>query len=250
MDELTNNQKFVLFLNGYDGGSHDDNNYYDTIREISRKKSKKRDALIPNDFLMYSLDDIAKGSRRLRRNLPKTVDALYYRFDDENDDLSLYLIEFKFHNLDDPNPEDVLEELVDEFYAFPKKFKCINKYKSDLNKIKKYYGDDVKHNLILKPIESIRVVIPELYEEYCKMNPNAGKIDIEEYLDNIEKKLFVFVSTYTVEGKYDPNKERSESQGTDLERHFDRLVNGKIIDNYEIHPRSYFEDFLINEKLE
>lgn len=247
MSELTN-KEFIDFIKSFEGKSFKNQNFYDTITEISRKKSGKRDALIENDFHMYSLDDIAKGSRELNSNLPKTADALYYHEDDEGN-FSLYFIEFKFHNLDDPDTKDLLYNLVDEIYAFENKFKCISKYKRDLNKIKKYYGDDVTNTLILKPIESIRVVIPKLYKEYCSQNKDCEEKDIESFLDNITKKLFVFVSTYTENGKFNRHKERLDSQSTGLEKYFDRLKSGKIIDYYEICPRSNFDVFLEMEQL-
>ena len=244
MSEI-NNSTFIEFLNNFNDKMYGNNKFYDTITEISRKKSGKQDALIENNFLMYSLDDIAKGSQILSSNLPKTTDAFYYK---EKDDgrLSLYFIEFKFHNLDDPNAEDLLENLVDEMYAEPKKLKCVKKYKKDLNKIKQYYGDDVKHTLILKPIESIKVALPKLYAEF---DPDIDEKDIEDFIDNAEKKLYVFVSTYTENGKYNRHKERMESMSTGLEMHFERLISGNIIDDYEICPRSSFDDFLDGEKL-
>ena len=244
MSEITND-KFIDFLNTFNDREYRNNKFYDTITEISRKKSGNQDALIENDFRMYSLDDIAKGSDVLSLNLPKTTDALFYK---ENPDgtLSLFFIEFKFHNLDDPDAEDLLTNLVNEMYSEPKKLKCVCKYKKDLNKIRKYYGDSVKHTLILKPIESIKIVIPKLYKEY---DSDVDEKEIEEYLDCVEKNLYVFVSTYTENGKYNRHKERMESMSPGLENHFERLKSGNIIDNYEICPRSFFDDFLENEIL-
>ena len=72
---------------------------------------------------------------------------------------------------------------------------------------------------------------------------------VEIYLDGIEKNLYVFVSTYTEDGKYNRHKERMDSMSTGLEKHFDRLISGNIIDNYAIHPRSYFDNFLKSEIL-
>ena len=247
MSKVTN-AEFIEFIESFNDKSFNNHRYYDTITEISRKKSGKQDALIENDFLMYSLDDIAKGSRELSSNLPKTADALYYKEDDDGN-LWLYFIEFKFHNLDDPDAKDFLYTFVDEIYASEKDYKCVSKYKHDLNKVKKYYGDDVTHTLILKPIESIKVVIPKLYKEYCKQNSNCEEKDIESFLENINKKLFVFVSTYTENGKFNRHKERLDSQSTGLEKYFDRLKYGNIIDYYKICPRSNFDVFLELEQL-
>lgn len=242
------NKLFKQFLSSFDEGEYDNHKYFDTITEISRKDSGKREPLIEIDYvLMYSLDDIKDGSKILEDNPPKTTDAIYYR--EDGDELILYLIEFKFHNLDDPDAEDLLESLVEEIWYGKKNYNCLSfDEKRDLNKIKQYYGDDVNHALILKPIESLKVVIPKLYEEYCNNHPDVEKIDIVDYLRNIEKKYFVFVSTYSQNEKLNPQNERSESQGTKLEKHFDRLISGRIIDCYEIWPRCDFEDFLMQEQ--
>lgn len=242
---MSNDIDFVKFLKSFDDGKFNNHKYLDTITEISRKHSGKKESLIENNFKMYSLDDIAKGSKVLRNNLPKTADALYFKDDEEKP--SLYIIEFKFHNLDDPNTEDLLYSIVDDLYGDSKKFKCVPyEYKKNLNKIKKYYGDNVKHSLILKPIESLRIVIPKLYKEYA---PSIDEKEIDTYLDNIDKKLFVFVSTYTVKGRRNPEKGRLGSCGTGLENHFERLKSAKIIDHYEIHDSSYFNNFVEMESL-
>ena len=80
-------------------------------------------------------------------------------------------------------------------------------------------------------------------------NSTLDDEEIEKYLDNIDKRLVVFVSTYTDEGKANTEKEKMESMSTGLERHFDRLKTGKIIDDYDIYPSSDFEDFLLTESL-
>ena len=91
MSELTN-MEFIEFLKSFDDKSLNNQKFYDTITEISRKKSGKRDALIENDFFMYSLDDIAKGCELLNGNLPKTADALYYK-----ENCRLVLFEFLYY---------------------------------------------------------------------------------------------------------------------------------------------------------
>lgn len=243
------NESFKKFLKSFNGGEYNNHKFYDTITEISRKESGDRSPLISNKKEMYSLDDIAKGSVLLKDNLPKTTDALWYKEEDDGK-FSIYLIEFKFHNLDNPDAKDQLNAFVDNIYAERKKYKCISEdEKYELNKIKKYYGDNVNHSLILKPIETLNVVIPKLYDEYCDNNPDDEKINIKEYLNTIEKKYYVFVSTYTENGKFNPQNERLESQGTKLEQHFNRLVSGEIIDYYGIWPRCDFDDFLKLEQL-
>lgn len=244
------NKEFIKFIKSFDNGSHNNHKFHDTITEISRKHSGKREPLIENEFEMYSLDDIKDGSKILQDNPPKTTDALYYK--EEDGKIVLYLIEFKFHNLDDPDAKDLLNAFVDEIYSSDNKnkYKCLtDDDKKDLKKIRNYYGDDVSNTLVLKPIETVKVVIPSLYDEYYKNNHNIKKMNIEDFLENIEKRYFVFVSTYTETGKFNRHKEKLESQSTGLEKYFDRLKFGNIIDYYEILPRCDFEDFLKNEEL-
>ena len=241
---------FNKFLESFNDGQHKNNKYHDTIKEISRKHSGKKEPLIEHSFKMYSLDDIAKGSKALKYNLPKTADAIYFKDDGENS--SLYLIEFKFHNLDDPDAEDLLEMVVDDFYGDSKKFKCVpNEYKKKLKKIRNYYGDDVKHSLILKPIESVRVVIPKLYKEF---DSTLDDEEIEKYLDNINKRLVVFVSTYTDVGKANPEKEKMSTKkgskthsdilgsflGDDTPKKLHSLANSSTVNSSFIHRTSFF----------
>ena len=240
--------KFIKFLKSFDEGEYNNHKFYDKISEISRKKSGNRESLIENDFFMYSLDDIKDSSLNLKDNPPKTTDALFYKKDGEK--LFLYLIEFKFHNLDDPDAKDLLDNFVDEIYSTKKYDKCLTEDdKKDLNKIKKYYGDDVTNTLILKPIESIKVVLPELYKEYLNKNPSVEDINIDNYLESIEKRYYVFVSTLTETWQFNRHKEELESQSTGLEKYFNRLVNGNLIDYYEILPRCDFDGFLELEQL-
>lgn len=244
----SSNEKFINFLESFKELKYKNHKCFDRITEISKKKSGKRASLITCRKKMYSLDDIKDQSNILQENPPKTTDALWYREDGDN--LILYLIEFKFHNLDDPDPKDTLEDFVEKIYDDEKRYKCLDKdEKYKLNQVKKYYGNDVNHSLILKPLESIKVVIPKLYEEYCNENPNVDKIDIESYLNNIEKRYFIFVKTYSTEEKFNEENERAESRATHLEQFLDRLVDGKIIDHYGIKPRCDFEDFLEIEQL-
>lgn len=243
------NESFKKFLKSFNEGKYNDHNFYDTITEISRKESGDKSPLIISKKEMYSLDDIAKGCSSLKDNLPKTVDALWYKEEDDGI-FSIYLIEFKFHNLDSPDAKDQLNAFVDNVYSERKKYKCISDdEKYELNRIKKYYEDNVSHSLILKPIESLNVVIPKLYDEYCHKSSDNERMNINEYLNTIKKKYYVFVSTYTENGKFNPQNERLISQGTKLEKHFDRLVSGNIIDYYEIKPRCDFDDFLKLEQL-
>lgn len=238
MKKFTNDD-FIEFITSF-------HNFHDEISEIS--KNTRGQPLIDNDFKMYSLDDMCWDCKLLEDNTPKTTDALFYKLNDNK--LTLYLVEFKFHNLNNPNCRDLFRAIVDDIYdSSNKKYKCLSdKFKSQLNKIKRYYADDIEYSLILKPIESINIVIPSLYKEYCMEN-NIEEKDIRSFLNNIEKKVFVFVSDYSPGGKRNIQRHRLEPMASGLNSHFQRLVNGEIIDYHKIYSRDNWEYFLEYEEL-
>lgn len=253
MDEFTD-EDFINFLKSFRKEIYTDkffreHNLFDEITEISRKGGGNREPLIERKFKMFSLDDMCHACKLLKKNTPKTTDALFYR-KNENGTLSIYLIEFKYHNLNHPDLKDYFELIVNDIYPdYDKKYNCISKeYKEQLIEIKKYFGDDVEHSLILKPIESINIVIPALYEEYCQKNDKTLK-DIKTYLNNVEKRVFVFVHDYSPEGKGNSSKNRIKTSGNKLNMYYERLKQGKLIDYYKIYHRDDWDDFIKEEQL-
>lgn len=185
MDPLTN-KEFKEFIKSYE-------KFYKDITEISM--SDFGESLIENDFKMYSLDEMCWDCKLLEEDTPKTTDALWFK-ESLDGKITLYIIEFKFHNFNNPNAKDMLEIMARDVNdsELEDKYKCLSdKFKNNLRKIKNYYGDEVEFSLILKPIESLSIVIPTLYEQYCIDNGIPQK-DIRSFLDNIEKRLIVFVS--------------------------------------------------------
>ena len=236
------NKDFIDFIKSHE-------KFYKKITEIS--KNKYGDILIENDFRMYSLDEMCWDCELLQENTPKTTDALFYK-PNTNDKLSLYLIEFKFHNFNDPNAKKMLEKISKDVNnkKSGNKYNCLSpKYKKYLKKINNYYGDDVEFGLVLKPIESINVVIPALYEQYC-IEKGCPQKDIRKYLEeNVEKKVIVFVSHYDDNEEPDKPKERLQTMDIDLRENYERLEQGKIIDNHKIYAGYQFNYFLLCERL-
>lgn len=240
-DELTN-KEFIKFIKSHE-------KFYKDVTEIS--KNDDGEPLIPdNDFKLYSLDEMCWDCELLVENTPKTTDGLFYKHN-SNGTLSLYLFEFKFHNFNDPNAKDMLEviskKVNDEKSG--KEYDCLSeKYKKYLKKINNYYGDDVEFGLVLKPIESINVVIPALYEQYC-IDRGCTPKDIRKYLENVEKKMIVFVSHYDDNDEPDKPKERLQTMDVGMHENYERLEQGKIIDSHEIYSWYQFNYFLILERL-
>ena len=234
METLTN-REFINFIKSHE-------RFYENITEISM--SDFGESLITNDFKMYSLDEMCWDCNLLKENTPKTTDALWYR-ESLDGKLTLYIIEFKFHNFNNPNARDMLEIMAKDV----KKYDCVSKkFKKNLGKIKNYYGDEVEFSLILKPIESLTVVIPALYEQYCIDNDLPIK-DIRTFLDNVEKKLIVFVSHYDDKRKHNKSKQRVQTMDVGVENNYRRLEKGNIIDYHKIYPSFKFSYFLSYERL-
>ena len=234
MDVLTN-REFIRFIKSHE-------RFYEDITEISRSGSGE--SLIANDFKMYSLDEMCWDCELLKESTPKTTDALFYK-ESLDGKMTLYIIEFKFHNFNNPNTQDMLKVMARDV----KKYDCVpKKFKRNLGKVKKYYGDEVEFSLILKPIESLAVVIPALYEQYCIDNGLPVK-DIRTFLDNVEKKLIVFVSHYDDNRKHNKSKQRVQTMDVGLEENYKRLEKGNIIDYHMIYPSFKFSYFLSYEKL-
>lgn len=208
MDPLTN-KEFKEFIKSYE-------KFYKDITEISM--SDFGESLIENDFKMYSLDEMCWDCKLLEEDTPKTTDALWFK-ESLDGKITLYIIEFKFHNFNNPNAKDMLEIMARDVNdsELEDKYKCLSdKFKNNLRKIKNYYGDEVEFSLILKPIESLSIVIPTLYEQYCIDNGIPQK-DIRLFLDNIEKRLIVFVSHYDDNKKHNKSKQRVQTMDVGVE---------------------------------
>lgn len=90
MVNLTN-KDFINFLESY----KDNRLFYDSVDEISRSHSGRKDSLIDSSFKMYSLDEIVKESGVFGNNIPKTTDALWYK-EDEKGILHYILLNLNF----------------------------------------------------------------------------------------------------------------------------------------------------------
>lgn len=234
MEDLTN-KEFKDFIKSHE-------KFYKDITEISM--SDFGESLIENEFKMYSLDEMCWDCELLEENTPKTTDALWFK-ESLDGKLTLYIIEFKFHNFNKPNAKDMLKIMANKV----KESNCASeKFKNDFRKIKNYYGDEVEFSLILKPIESLSVVIPTLYEQYCIDNDLPQK-DIRTFLDNIEKKLIVFISHYDEKRNHNKSKQRIQTMDVGVENNYLRLEKGNIIDYHKIYPSFKFSYFLSYERL-
>lgn len=242
---LISNKCFIDFLNEF---TESNPKYYDTVSEISWPRDKygekieDRDPLISDcQFKMLSLDDIAKGCSKFNKlNLPSTTDALWYNVRDDGT-LVLYFIEFKWHNLNKEHKEKTRKDV------------------------------EVICKLRLKPFESVFIVLPTLFEEYCEKNDRNEFLHLHEFLKTCEIKVYSFVSQCDrtdggIQGQVDrvrePRRNKSKDKlnfsrkvgrrspiGNTIYKQYKRLEFSYLIDFANVFSRTCFNAFLEKEGL-
>ena len=244
---LISKQYFTDFLKAF---TKSNSPYYDTITELSWPKDengetdRERNPLIPDCwFKMLSLDDICKDCTKFDNyNLPSTTDALWYNIKDDGS-LVIYFIEFKWHNL--------------------------NRKKEDSNSC---HDGNVEFKLRLKPFESLFIVLPRLFEDYCEKDNKKEFIDdLYDFLETCEIKVYSFVGNfYRKDGGIKAEEDMSEklrssktkshlkrsrtigphgSIGNTIHKQYKRLELSQLIDFADVFPRSCFDAFLKTEGL-
>ena len=233
MDCLTN-EDFIEFLESF----KKDN--FCTITEISKPENSNQ-SLVVNNFRMYCFDEMCKKYSIIKDNLPKSMDALHYEID-ENNRLTLYLIEFKTFNIEgNKSSYTQIEALHEKFKKLNKKtFEysdtpiLTNATLKKFENIKDYFVDSVEFDLTMKPFETLFVAIPWIYEEYCKNNPDVTKKDIRRYLNNIDIKLVVFINRYAPNVNVSANRFSAHHIDNKLKSVYNRLyLSGVIVDDNE-----------------
>ena len=141
-----------------------------------------------NEFEMYSLDDICHSCEIFKegsvRFTPKTTDAIWYK--KINDMFVIFLIEFKGDYLCKNSSKCKLVDLADTL-------KIKNEYYNDefhneikdLEKIISKFSDKMLNGLAAKPLETVTIALPLIYEEYYEKNKNnVDYLDIRNFLAN------------------------------------------------------------------
>ena len=244
---LLTNDDFINFLNSFKS------EYCKPISEISKSKTKKADSVVEFDMNMLSFDDICQNSPKLNKQLPTSVDAIDYHVDGD-DNLTFYIIEFKYHDL---NEDKVYKNLVQvhnalknknkKYYEFSDRKIISDSILKKFETVREHFMDSVEVNLILKPLETINIDLPILYEEYCNNHPEVIKKDLKGYLNSIPIKLVVFVRTY--DKNYQHDNYEAQRMADRLESYYKRFKNANIIESYSIKPGYKFKNFLKNEHL-
>lgn len=252
MDKMSNGE-FINFLKFF----RDD--YFCSVKEISKPDNSDR-PLVPHKFKMYSFDEMCKKYPMMEGDLPKTMDAIHYEIDEENDKLTLYIIEFKTFNIEgEKSTYTILKALHEKLKKLNKKT-CeysVEKFVPNgtlkyFEIIKEHFIDSIEFDLIVKPIETLLVSLPWLYDEYCV--DNAGSVvkkDIRDYLNNIDIKLVVFVNRYAPNTNVSADRWSGHHIDNKLKSVYHRWHLSSVIveDNERILSRDRFQYFIGKEHL-
>ena len=200
--------QFIKFLEYYP-------QFYKKAHVIA--ENKEGESILPtgkgrNEFKMYALDDICHSCNNFYDDgiffTPKTTDAIWYK--KIEDKFFIFLIEFKGDKLCKNSSKC---SLVDVFDTIKQKNEVYhNEFRSvigSLEKIINKYSDKMLNGLAAKPLETVTISLPLIYEEYYeknKDNDDVKYIDIKSFLDNAR-------IVYRVVSIADENANRQKSRG-------------------------------------
>ena len=163
-----------------------------------------------NDFKMYALDDICHSCKIFNEGglsiTPKTSDAIWYK--KVNNNFFIFLIEFKGDLLCRNSRKCTLVEVVENL-----KNKSFNEEIEHelflLDKVFSKFSDRMLNGLAYKPLETVTIALPLIYEDYYIKNK-----DKVEYLDirNFLNKCRIVYRVVSISEDYEPNRQRTRSR--------------------------------------
>ena len=196
--------QFIKFLESFP-------QFYKKAHEIA--ENTKGISILPieggeNEFKMYALDDICHSCEIFREDnlliTPKTTDAIWYKKVENN--FFIFLIEFKGDLLCRNSSKCRLVEVVDTL-----KNKDFNDQMEHeiflLDKIILKYSDKMLNGLAAKPLETVTIALPLIYEEYYSKN-DVEYLDIRKFLSNSR----IVYRVVSISEDYEPNRQRTRGK--------------------------------------
>lgn len=209
MTTLTNEEKlFVNFLESFP-------QFYKKAHVIAENKDGV--SILPtgkgrNEFKMFSLDDICHSCYTFKQGdvwfTPKTTDALWYKKCGDN--FIIFLIEFKGDYLCRNSSKCSLVDVVDTLKIKNENYnnEFINEIKR-LDKIISKYSDKMLNGLAVKPLETVTIALPLIYEEYYEKNKDEIEyLDIRKFLASSR----IVYRVVSISEDYEANRQRSRGK--------------------------------------
>lgn len=196
--------KFVEFLKYY-------SQFYWPSHKIA--ENSKGVSILPmgdgkNEFKMYALDEICHSCTIFREDgvwfTPRTTDAIWYK--KEGDNFFIFLIEFKGDFLCRTSSKCSLVEVVESLKNKNYNDELTREITS-LDKVVSKYSDKMLNSLVAKPIETVTIALPLIYEEYFEKN-NVEYLDIRKFLTTSR----IIYRVVSISDKYEHNRQRSRSR--------------------------------------
>lgn len=196
--------KFVEFLKSF-------SQFYWPSHKIA--ENSKGISILPhdgdkNEFKMYALDEICHSCSIFKEGsvwfTPKTTDAIWYK--KENDNFFIFLIEFKGDFLCRTSSKCSLVEVVDSL----KNKNYYDELSSEINSLDKIvdkYSDRLLNGLASKPLETVTIALPLIYEEYYNNN-NVEYLDIRKFLSSSR----IIYRVVSISEDYEPNRQRTRGR--------------------------------------
>ena len=194
--------------------------------------------LVSSNYIMLDFDAMCRDANFYPKkdlNRPSTTDAIYYRIPSENN-IELSLVEFKTfsftweHKLYYTSAVSKVKKRLNMCGQTPESQKGLDM----LENIKDKLGNTIEFSLKLKPYDSLFVVLPKLYEEYCDEEniPESERIDLYDFFksDLCTIKLFIVGKRHG----NDPTKAYNTKLGNSLEKQFKRL---DLVNVLTYHPQ-------------
>lgn len=187
---------------------------FQSLSEVSKSNDKYSKPLIENDeIFVYNLDHLCSNSflsqsGRINSSLPSSVDAIHF------DGKIMFLMEFKgefFPHQDNKQMfRDIIKQLENNKCSNPK-LNCplTGDVFNSFYKIQYKYDDEILCKLKTKPLESIFIVLPKMYERYCKQTEiEYNKVEYMDWLFNIPKRIIIVFN----DDEYESEKHNTKSQ--------------------------------------
>lgn len=196
--------KFVEFLKSF-------NEFYWPSHKIA--ENSKGVSILPhdgekNEFRMYALDEICHSCSIFRegnvRFTPKTTDAIWYKKQEDN--FFIFLIEFKGDFLCRTSSKCSLVEVVDSL----KNKNYYDELSGEINSLDKIvdkYSDRMLNGLASKPLETVTIALPLIYEEYYQNN-DVEYLDIRKFLSSSR----IIYRVVSISADYEPNRQRTRAR--------------------------------------
>ena len=197
---------FVDFLNSYP-------QFYKKAYEIA--ENSKGISILPigdgkNEFKMYSLDDICHSCQTFSEGglmiTPKTTDAIWYK--KVNGKFFIFLIEFKGDFLCRASSKCSLVKVVDTLKE--KNEQMNNEFSREidsLDKILSKYSDRMLNGLAAKPLETVTIALPLIYEEYYEKN-DVEYLDIRKFLSDSR----IIYRVVSISPDFESNRQRTRAK--------------------------------------